>query len=378
MWRSSLLILAMALTAAGATRQVQVVDPTLNMRAYTWSIPSDWFFQGAVMNGTSCMNNPLPVFRMMSPDGIAELKQLPRMDWTWQTGGIPNAAARGTGDCLPLKRVIPANEFLKYMVGMLGVTFVRDAPPPNAAEYQENLRRTNAQAIPGMKVSGDVARFLVRYNINSIPVDEYLSVTTRCSENNRRFGVNQVQTTLYACSAWVVRARARQGQLDQMQDMYKAVAKSFVIDPQWNQARTQIAIDQIHEQQRRGDEAIRQQGQQIAAASQARHEAFMQSQAMRQRQHEEFLSTMQRGTNMSMNRTQESMNARSRMAGDWADYALDQQKRRDPRTGEITKDSSAYSYTWVNDSGKRLQTNNVNDNPNGMGSGNWTLQQNVH
>ncbi|HEY3743865.1 MAG TPA: hypothetical protein VGL53_28675 [Bryobacteraceae bacterium] len=368
----------MALTAMGATRQVQAIDPMLNMRAYTWTIPSNWIFEGGVINGSSCMGAPLPVFRMMSPDGIAELKLLPRMDWTWQTGGIPNAPARPPGDCLPLKRMIPANEFLKYMVSMLGVTFVRDAPPPNAAEFQESLRKANAQAIPGMKVSGDAARFLVTYNINSIPVDEYLSVTVRCTENTRRFGVNQVLTSLYACSAWVQRARARQGQLEAMQGTYNAVGKSFAIDPQWNQKRTQMEIDKIHEQQRQGMEAIKQQGRQIAAASQARHEAFMQSQAMRQRQHEQFLSTMQRGTNMSMNRTQESMNSRSRAAGDWADYALDQQKRLDPRTGEITKDSSAYSYTWVNDAGKRMQTNDVNENPNGRGSGNWTLQQNVH
>jgi hypothetical protein len=30
------------------------------------------------------------------------------------------------------------------------------------------------------------------------------------------------------------------------------------------------------------------------------------------------------------------------MAGDWADYGLDQQKRRDPKTGEITKDSGRW------------------------------------
>ena len=74
---------------------------------------------------------------------------------------------------------------------------------------------------------------------------------------------------------------------------------------------------------------------------------------------------------------QESANARHQAADDWCDYSLDQQKRLDPRTGEITKDSSAYSYTWVNDQGKRVQTNDVNANPNGNGTGNWTLQENV-
>ena len=103
--------------------------------------------------------------------------------------------------------------------------------------------------------------------------------------------------------------------------------------------------------------------------SKAQFNAFNQAQEMRQRQHEQFLASIQRGTDMSM--------ARHQAADDWCDYSLDQQKRLDPRTGEITKDSSAYNYTWVNDQGKRVQTNDVNANPNGNGTGNWTLQENV-
>ena len=88
---------------------------------------------------------------------------------------------------------------------------------------------------------------------------------------------------------------------------------------------------------------------------------------------------MKRGTDLSMQQAGASAKANHQMAGDWADYSLDQQKRLDPTTGRITKDSSAYSYTWVNDSDprNRMQTNDVNFNPNGNGTGNWTLQQNV-
>jgi hypothetical protein len=98
---------------------------------------------------------------------------------------------------------------------------------------------------------------------------------------------------------------------------------------------------------------------------------------MRQRQHEDFMASMQRGTDMSMQRTAQSMDARSRAADDWCDYSLDLQKRLDPNTGLITKDSSAYNYTWVNEQGDRVQTNNINANPNGNGTGNWTLQENI-
>jgi hypothetical protein len=97
----------------------------------------------------------------------------------------------------------------------------------------------------------------------------------------------------------------------------------------------------------------------------------------RQRQHEEFMASMQRGTDMSRRRTAMSMNARSRVGDDWCDYSLDLQKRLDPNTGLITRDSSNYNYTWVNEPGDRLQTNNIDANPNGNGTGSWTLQENV-
>jgi hypothetical protein len=84
---------------------------------------------------------------------------------------------------------------------------------------------------------------------------------------------------------------------------------------------------------------------------------------------------MQRGTDMSMKRAADIANTNHRIADDWCDYSLDQQKGLDPRTGEITKHSSAYSYTWIHHGGKRVQTNDVNANPNG--TGNWTLQENV-
>jgi len=95
--------------------------------------------------------------------------------------------------------------------------------------------------------------------------------------------------------------------------------------------------------------------------------------------HEQFLATMQRGTDMSMARTQQNMNARSTATSDWVDYALDRQTVRDPSTGQVSKVSSSYSYTWVDSTGKTsYQTNDPNANPNGVLQGTWTQQKVVH
>jgi hypothetical protein len=222
-----------------------------------------------------------------------------------------------------------------------------------------------------------MAAFLVHYNVNSIPVEENLSATTLCSDSPNVPPAGQRVVHFYTCNAWVVRQRTRDGQIEAMKPTFQAISKSMVIDPQWNQRWQQVMNQKIADMYAASTKAILAKGDENARMMQARHNAFQEGQEMRQRQHEQFMATMQRGTDMAMKRSQESTDARSRMAGDWADYALDQQKRRDPNTGEITKDSSQYSYTWVNESGQRYQTNDGNDNPNGRLSGNWTLQQNI-
>src|ERR1035438_1317975 len=65
-------------------------------------------------------------------------------------------------------------------------------------------------------------------------------------------------------------------------------------------------------------------------------------------QQQEMTAVTRQGAQNAIAAANGAMNERSRISHDWADIALDQQKRMDPKTGEIAKDSSLYSYTWVN------------------------------
>ncbi|HEY0701185.1 MAG TPA: hypothetical protein VGD60_00315, partial [Candidatus Acidoferrales bacterium] len=47
---------------ASGSSSVSISDPVLNMTAYTLTIPARWNFEGAVVQGSSCMSNPFPVF----------------------------------------------------------------------------------------------------------------------------------------------------------------------------------------------------------------------------------------------------------------------------------------------------------------------------
>ena len=61
------------------------------------------------------------------------------------------------------------------------------------------------------------------------------------------------------------------------------------------------------------------------------------------------------------------------------DYALDRQTVLDPNSGQVSKVSSSYTYTWVDSTGQvSYQTNNPNADPNGALQGTWTRQRVVH
>jgi hypothetical protein len=348
---------------APRTQSVNLHDPILNMTAYTLSIPSGWNFSSAVIQGSSCVAGPFPVFRVVSPDGLSGVKQLPRMDWAWSD----NAGVGKGGDCLPYRREISAEDFLKYMTGVLQAEFVRDDPNPDLAAFQRNVA---ANAKPGFTSKGDLAVATVRYRVNKIEIEDHLRVTVSCAVYSRA-GSGRVEN----CSAYVKREFAPKGKYSS--ETFTSIDHSLAVDPQWNQAWTAVMIQKI----KSADEVTgRMVGKALAEAGRARNaraSAFQQAQDLRQKEHEDFDARLKEGTQRSMENTANSMNARSRAADDWCDYSLDQQKRLDPNTGLITKDSSAYNYTWVNEQGDRVQTNNINDNPNGNGTGNWTLQENI-
>jgi len=69
----------------------------------------------------------------------------------------------------------------------------------------------------------------------------------------------------------------------------------------------------------------------------AQRQEVAHTMAVQQQVHDQFLATMQRGTDISMARAADSMNARSAAASDMVDYSLDRQTVMDTNTGVIYK-----------------------------------------
>ena len=365
-------------TVPEGMRRETIADPVLNRTAFDVMVPAKWHFAGRLIQGTTCTPVPSPVFRATSPDGLTVLERLPRMDWSWGNGpGV------GGKDCLDLKREMTAKEFAKYAAVMLKTEYVADDPFPaelTAARSKAsnesaaaNAARYQAAGMNPPTEHSDLARITVRFNNGTFMMKGQITVATYCSAIRSKQIGNLPVTDKHSCVADVRFVHASEAQYAAMVKLLDAAGAAQRQD--WNKAW----IDENNRQTAVNIHAIQQRGAQYQAQSAASHQQFMQSQAARQRTHEDFLNTMQRGTNMSMNRTQQAMNARSTAASNVVDYALDQQTVRDPNSGQVNKVSSSYSYTWVDTTGKTgYQTNDPNANPNGYLQGNWTRQQVVN
>jgi hypothetical protein len=353
---------------ATGTKAVTITDPILKMPAYTLTIPSNWIFDGAVGQGTPCVPGTFPIWRMSSPDGLTGFKALPVLAWAWWDKPKTPAEAAAIQGCMDYKQNMAATDVLKYMIGVLQVQFVKFEPVPWLANAQKAAAAASNASSTSMT---DIAIATVSYHINNIQIQEQLKAVVGCLGFHGGFADGK-----HYCTAYVSREWAPSGKWSA--DTFNPIDHSFKIDQAWSQKWNAVMMQKIRDLYAANGKILQAQMNSANAQLAAQANSFQQAQDMRQKQHEDFDAVLKRGTDMSMQQAAATSNANHRAADDWADYSLDQQKRLDPNTGKITKDSSAYSYTWVNDQGKRIQTNNPNDNPNGNGTGNWTLQENIH
>ena len=373
--------------SSGGIRTEYIRDPTLNnMNAVEVHVPAKWHFQGVMAQGGNCVGISSGVFRATSPDGLSFAEKMPMLGWFWGTGF---AAKVKNNDCLPLKEAMSAQDFLKYLAATLNVEYVADDPIPAEMEAraQKNMRDAQlpyagqyaAMRVQPPKVSRQLARAIVRYKNGTFAMKGRLGTMVDCTETYNagmksilRGMPDQPGWTADKCIANIQYLAAPENQYDAVIKLWDSKEMAVRDLTEWGQAW-------IDRNNRQSAMMIQQMNAQAAAQRQASAQQFAHDQAVRQQMHEQFLSTMQRGTDMSMARAAQVANTNHTIASDWVDYSLDRQTVRDPNTGQLSKVSSSSSYTWVDSSGHTsFQTNDVNANPNGTLRGTWTRQQVVH
>jgi len=293
----SAITIALAHGQGGGGKRVDIHDRVFDRTAYTFTIPANWSFQGAVVPGTSCEGSPFPVYRMSSQDGLWGGFMLPRVDWYW-----PNSQ----GDCRLWNRMISAREFLTYMVGILHVGFVREEDvEQELAEFRQMMNRGNTNSQVNMVRQADMARFLVRYELNGHPIEEWLYALVSCYDSYSPYA----RSHFYACSAYTTRQHAPLGQLEPNRALFKSINKSLVIDQQWNAQWNAMVLQRL---QRMYD-----------AQAKALHDAYEIAGAQRTLQHEAFMNAQQRGADLNKLRFAEHMYVKRQVTDDRVDMILD-------------------------------------------------------
>ena len=373
-----------AAASSAGVRQENIFDSHLGLNAYNVTVPATWKFDGMYVPGSSCAELPFPIFRMYSPDGLTEIRRLPRFDWSWSTSKFKPPAKP---DCLDLKESMTADEFLKYLIGVMQVAYVRDFPIPQQQrdQQQKMFDQTNAALansarqfaqMPGAKNAppeparqyGGLAGAIAEYRNGTFTIEEQLTVRMMCTHSSLNFGPDK-GATFDSCNATVRIVRAPKGQLDALLARAESERLGAGENPDWvskyMQYQNQVARTRLDQMNRDANARMKQS-----------HDEFERAQAMRAQQHQQFLATMQEGTERSMARAAEAANSRHAIAQDWCDYALDRQTVTGP--GGTVKISNAYSQTWTDGSGNYYQTNDPNTNPNGVLRGSWTQTTQVH
>lgn len=327
MMRAGIFFTALALgfgrqpaTDPPATRQAVIVDTVLQLPAFSLTIPSGWSLDGTILPGPSCVAQPAAVYRAISPDGAIGIKLLPSLTWRW---AVPRMAyLKETGqDCLAFDQELTAAGFLKKMAAVLDVELVAQESTPELAALQEKIQKQNDQLAalsPGVAgrflKKGDMARAVIRYKINSIPVEGWLTATVLCSDSAIK--ISELNTHFHACSGTLLRAWTRQGGLEASRELLQSISASLVPDEHWVEkfAEEKAATAARKEQADRYGEHL------LSSGPRAAQEALAAT--LRVRQYEDFMTFAPGAASGTPQASQTP-----RRPGDWADYLFDLLRR---------------------------------------------------
>ncbi len=357
------------------TQVEYITDPSFNnMQAIAVTIPEKWHFRGVLLLAGKTPAQPYPVFRATSPDGLSMVERLPKLCWNWGWG----PRMRDTNPaCVHLQEAMSGQEFLKKLATLMNADYVEEFPIPeevNAAAQKNAQSQDRDWKFFTVQNTAEVAAAIVRSKNGTFTMKGLLSVNINCHQTNypgRRpqpYMPGIPPSEVHGCTSDVRYLVAPEDQYDALRAVWNRPGMAGRILPQWDYAMG-MRIQQYGQQQ----------VQMMQAQGQIRQQQFDHDQAVQLQMHNQFLQTMQHGTDLSMAREQAGMQARSTATSDWVDYSLNQQTVVNPGTGQLSKVSSAYSYTWVDSSGQHsFQTNDPNADPNATMTGNWTKQVVTH
>ena len=247
-----------------AMKEVSIVDPVLQMTAWTVPIPATWSLDGTMLPNSSCIDATSPTFWVRSPDGKYGAYLLPRIDWAWGAG------VRSGNDCLPLKQTLSARAFILNMLQTRGLTATSDEKVPELPAMQRDTEAFNQQTRGMRHDTVDAARVLTSYTVDGQAVSEVMTAIVRCFDANIMAVGKQS-----SCSAFVSRWYAPTDKIDSLRPVFIAI-KPALSQP-WMDRWTQAMRDQSNALSQQQTSVLLQQGRVAQQARTNQQNSFMEA-----------------------------------------------------------------------------------------------------
>jgi hypothetical protein len=353
-----LLIAAVSAEAAAADapgytrlRMVEVLDeqgfgePVVALR---FLAPVDWRIEGGVTWNVprQCTGELVAVHvRATAADGMHGFEIFPSQVWHWSDD--PSEIELWRMDASPGNRctVAPPMGAADFLIESLPGTF----RPPFEVQSVEALpavaealaaQSTRMQAMQ-MPFQADAARVRVRYDAKAGAIEEWLTAAVfeaamkTISSGAAMQGRMEMTTQHISSASRIFGFRAPAGGLEQQERLFATMVASVQVNPVWEAALGQVALDLEQIQLRGGNERSRVWSEAMAEVASTQAEAWRNHQV-----------------------------SQSRLAEAWSQTIRGFETYVDPADGEAALLSSGFEAAWSNGAGEYVLSDQPDFDPN--------------
>ena len=333
-------------------RTINCVDGQgIGVEAFRMLIPADWQFEGGVR---WVMNNPgapaAIAFRAYNPQGKEAFEVFPNINCYWTNNPMITTMYPIGGLYFgnEVRPPMPALQALLELVvprhrgQMPGLEVIQQEQLPNLAQQiRADIQSPVPQTQPSMS---DGARVRLRYG----EVEEDVFGVVELVQISMPMMMGMVEH-IYWAAEYLMAFRAQAGQLDNLGDTFKAITRSFRLNPEWYSRYMQVSQYLIQNQ----IQQIQHVGQLSRIISQTSSQ----------------ISDMMMA---SYNQRQQTMD---RLAEQFSQAIRGVDEYYDPFKGQGVELPGGYNYAWSNALGEYIVTDDPNFNPNVGSNVNWEAME---
>jgi len=314
----------------------------IGCEAFRMLIPVGWEFAGGVH---WLMNNPgMPAvvgFRVANPQGCEAFEVFPNLPFYWTNNPTVHMTfpvgslyfGNEVREPMPVQRVLQEIVLPRYRGNVGRLQILSEEVLPDLVDQM----RANSPAAPDAFTTAEGARVRFQYDAGGARLEEELYGVVEVSRTSMPMLFGAVEHIFWMAD-YLFSFRALQGQLDDLADLFLAVAHSFRLNPQWFGRYMQVSQFLIQNQ----IQQIQHVGQISRIVSQTSSEI----------------------SDMMMDTYQQRQDTMDRISERFSQAIRGVDEYHDPYEGRGVELPGGYGHAWANPLGEYILTDDPNFNPN--------------